>query len=36
MPSIVRIPDDLLTRLPDFPFKPKYRKYAGLRLAHVD
>src|ERR1700733_1241248 len=36
MPGIARTPDDLLTRLPDFPFKPKYRKYAGLRLAHVD
>src|ERR1700749_4090143 len=35
MPGIVRTPDDLLTRLPDFPFKPKYRKYAGLRLAHL-
>src|ERR1700733_11649888 len=36
MPGIVRTPDDLLTRVPDFPFKPKYRKHAGLRLAHVD
>ena len=36
MPGIVRAPDKLLSNLPDFPFKPKYRKYAGLRLAHID
>ena len=36
MPGIVRTPDDVLSRVPDFPFKPKYRKYAGLRLAHID
>ena len=36
MPGIVRTPDELLDRVPDFPFKPKYRKYAGLRLAHID
>ena len=36
MSGIVRTPDDLLARVPDFPFKPKYRKYAGLRLAHID
>jgi haloalkane dehalogenase len=23
-------------KLPDFPFKPKYRNFAGLRLAHID
>ena len=36
MPGIVRTPDDVLSRVPDFPFKPKYRKYSGLRLAHID
>jgi haloalkane dehalogenase len=34
--SIVRTPDDLLARVPEFPFEPRYREYAGLRLAHVD
>jgi haloalkane dehalogenase len=34
--GIVRTPENLLSRLPDFPFKPKYRKFAGLRLAHID
>src|SRR6201985_3309352 len=36
MPGIVHTPDDLLSRVPDFPFKPRYRTFAGLRLAHVD
>jgi haloalkane dehalogenase len=36
MPGIVRIPDNLLARVPDFPFKPRYRKFQGLRLAHID
>jgi haloalkane dehalogenase len=36
MPGIVRIPDNLLTRVPEFPFKPRYRKFQGLRLAHID
>jgi len=36
VPGTVRTPDDFLSRVPDFPFKPKYRKYAGLRLAHID
>src|ERR1700752_2217050 len=36
MPGIVHPPDDLLSRVPDFPFKPRYRKFAGLRLGHVD
>ena len=36
MPGIVRAPDKLLSNVPDFPFKPKYRTYAGLRLAHID
>ena len=26
----------LLASVPDFPFKPKYRKFLGVRLAHVD
>jgi haloalkane dehalogenase len=36
VPGIVRAPDKLLSNVPDFPFKPKYRKYADLRLAHID
>ncbi len=36
MPGAVRTPDQLLANLPQFPFKPKYRKFQGLRLAHVD
>ncbi len=36
MPGIVRTPDNLLANLPDFPFKPKYRRYGDLRLAHID
>jgi haloalkane dehalogenase len=36
LPGIVRTPEDALSNLPEFPFKPKYRKYDGLRLAHVD
>src|SRR5438132_13779370 len=31
-----RTPDNLLARVPDFPFKPRYRKFQGLRLAHID
>jgi haloalkane dehalogenase len=34
--DILRTPDNLLTNLPEFPFKPRYRKHAGLRLAHID
>ena len=36
MPRVVRTPDADLRRIPDFPFKPRYRKFAGLRLAHID
>jgi haloalkane dehalogenase len=36
LPGIVRTPDHLLANVPEFPFKPRYRKYDGLRLAHVD
>ena len=36
MPGIVRTPDNLLTGLPEFPYKPKYRRYGELRLAHID
>ncbi|HTU88169.1 MAG TPA: haloalkane dehalogenase [Solirubrobacteraceae bacterium] len=36
MEAIVRAPDNFLSNVPDFPFKPKYRKFEGLRLAHVD
>jgi haloalkane dehalogenase len=34
--TVVRTPDKLLNGLPDFPFKPSYRKRDGLRLAHID
>ncbi|HYB30686.1 MAG TPA: haloalkane dehalogenase [Solirubrobacteraceae bacterium] len=36
MEAIVRAPDNFLSNVPEFPFKPKYRKFEGLRLAHVD
>jgi haloalkane dehalogenase len=36
VPGIVRTPDKLLSNVPDFPFKPRFRTYEGLRLAHVD
>jgi haloalkane dehalogenase len=36
VPCIARTPDKLLSNVPDFPFKPRYRTYEGLRLAHVD
>ena len=36
MTGIIRTPDNLLARVPDFPFKPRYRKFEGLRLAHID
>jgi haloalkane dehalogenase len=32
----IRTPDELLQELPEFPFKPRYREYDGLRLAHLD
>ena len=36
MTGIVQSPESLLARVPDFPFKARYRKFAGLRLAHID
>jgi len=36
VPAILHTPDRLLVNLPDFPFKPKCRKFAGLRLARID
>ena len=36
MPGIVQIPDSVLANVPDFPFKPRYRTFAGLRLAQID
>ena len=36
MSGIARTPDNLLARLPEFPFKPRYRKFEELRLAHID
>jgi haloalkane dehalogenase len=32
----IRTPDELLEGLPDFPFRPVYREFDGLRLAHID
>jgi haloalkane dehalogenase len=34
--EVIRTPDNVLSDLPDFPFKPQYRKQDGLRLAHID
>jgi haloalkane dehalogenase len=36
MTDAVRIPQDALEGLPDFPFAPHYREVDGLRLAHID
>ena len=36
MTDAVRTPDELLEGLPGFPWAPRYRDVAGLRLAHVD
>ena len=36
MPGVVQTPEKLLANLPEFPFKPKYRTFEGLRLAHID
>ena len=36
MRGIVQTPDSLLAGVPEFPFKPRYRRFAGLRLAHID
>lgn len=36
MTDAVRIPEELLEGLPDFPFAPRYRDHSGLRLAHLD
>jgi haloalkane dehalogenase len=33
---VVRTPDKILSNLPDFPFKPKYRRFQGVRVAHID
>jgi haloalkane dehalogenase len=32
----IRVPDELLDGLPDFPFASSYREWDGLRLAHLD
>ncbi|MGH2868224.1 MAG: haloalkane dehalogenase [Solirubrobacteraceae bacterium] len=36
MTDAIRTPDELTQGLPDFPFAPHWRKYEGLRLAHLD
>ena len=36
MSDAIRIPDEALQGLPDFPFQPYYREVQGLRLAHLD
>ncbi|HLY49204.1 MAG TPA: haloalkane dehalogenase [Solirubrobacteraceae bacterium] len=36
MTDAIRTPDELLEGLPDFPFRPVYREFDGLRLAHLD
>ena len=32
----IRVPDEILEGLPDFPFEPRFRQWEGLRLAHLD
>jgi haloalkane dehalogenase len=34
--DLFRTPDERFADLPDFPYEPRYRKWEGLRLAHVD
>jgi haloalkane dehalogenase len=34
--DVIRTPDELLHGLPEFPFAPRFRTWAGLRLAHLD
>lgn len=36
MTDAIRTPDELFEGLPDFPFSPHWRRYDGLRLAHLD
>jgi haloalkane dehalogenase len=36
MTDAVRTPDEATADLPDFPFASKYRRWEGLRLAHLD
>ncbi len=36
MTDALRTPDELLERLPEFPFDSHYRELDGLRLAHLD
>ncbi len=36
MTDAIRTPEAVLDGLPDFPFEPCYRRYDGLRLAHID
>ena len=36
MSDVVRIPEQALAGVPQFSFKPSYRKHDGLWLAHVD
>ena len=36
MTDAVRIPEEVLTGLPDFPFAPRFHQWDGLRLAHLD
>lgn len=36
MTDAVRIPEQVLEGLPDFPFTPQFHQWDGLRLAHLD
>ena len=36
VPDAIRTPDELLERLPDFPFEPHWREFEGIRLCHLD
>ena len=36
MTDAIRTPDEVLSGLPEFPFKSQFRSFDGLRLAHLD
>jgi haloalkane dehalogenase len=36
VPGAYRTPDERFAEIPGFPFEPRYREAAGLRLAHID
>ena len=34
--DVFRTPEERFSRLPGFPYEPRYREWRGMRLAHVD